>query len=62
MKDMKPDANDDSREQLTAFKANASAQRRFDGLMKRLSHINAGGKFSRDDMTSSTAESSNISK
>jgi hypothetical protein len=62
MKDIDPDANDNSRVSVAASQASAMAGQRFDDLMKRMSHIKAGRKFSRDDMNSNTAKDSDHSK
>jgi hypothetical protein len=40
------------REWLTQFTASAGDEQGFNLLMKRLSHVSAGGKFSRDEMNS----------
>ena len=58
MENIDPDANDNSQAPIAASKANAMAGQRFDDLMKRMSHIKAGRKFSRDDMNSNTEENS----
>jgi len=38
------------REWLTQFAQNAGDAQGFDALMKQMSHVDAGGHFSRDDM------------
>ncbi|MGC2112341.1 MAG: hypothetical protein WA655_22670 [Candidatus Korobacteraceae bacterium] len=38
------------REWLETFTAQAGDEREFDALMRRLSHINSGGPYSRDEM------------
>ncbi|MFZ0913703.1 MAG: hypothetical protein WBQ76_04280 [Candidatus Korobacteraceae bacterium] len=38
------------REWLRTFTAQSGDEREFDGLMRRLRHIDAGGPFSRDEM------------
>jgi hypothetical protein len=40
------------REWLTQFTASVGDEQGFNLLMKRMSHVNAGGKFSRDEMNS----------
>jgi len=40
------------REWLIQFTASAGDEQSFNALMKRMSHINSGGKFSRDEMNS----------
>jgi len=40
------------REWLIEFTASAGDEQSFRALMKRMSHINSGGKFSRDEMNS----------
>jgi hypothetical protein len=40
------------REWLTQYTASAGDERSFNALMKRMSHVSAGGKFSRDEMNS----------
>jgi len=40
------------REWLIQFTASAGDEQSFNALMKRMSHIDSGGKFSRDEMNS----------
>lgn len=38
------------REWLAQFTASAGDEQSFDALMKNMKHVNAGGRFSRDEM------------
>ena len=62
MNNIDPDANDNSPMTVATSNASVMAGHRFDDLMKRMSHIKAGRKFSRDDMNSNTEENSDHCK
>jgi len=50
------------REWLAHFTAREGDEQSFDALMKRMSHVQSGGHFTRDELNARTPETSRLSE